>query len=117
MADDNTLYFLTEERKTKEDYEFVKQGKAGNPELWEWNYLLSHRRKADAEFISRLEAGDASVLQEVEDEARKAGLRGTIYVKKNTGGLGRRGKFETKEHWRGKRQAGLRTIAKLKIDD
>lgn len=98
-----TIIIKAIEEKTQKSYQFVRDGKAGNPSLYPKNYPSKHIIVVDSAKLSDLRQEKPDVVEELLQECRNRGISGEIIVQYAAGGLGRKRENETRESYRARR--------------
>ena len=111
-----TLLVAKIEPKTERSYDFVREGRAGNPtSIHNKNYVISLSLKRPQAIIDAIERGDADEIQVLRSELYEAGIHGEVIIKKPLGGPGIRRRGETKAQWLAKRKSGMPEIARFEV--
>ena len=107
-------------RKTPQSYDKIRRGnergKPGNPSSpHEFNYAITDTFKTDFATLGRIKAGNHVELAKIRSRLREKGEKGVFILEQPLGGPGRRGTYETREEWLGKRKSGMVEIARIKV--
>jgi hypothetical protein len=100
------------EKKKPNDYE----KKYCHVRMHSKNYAIREVFKVENGFYSRLEAHDPKAMEEMEEKLREKGLEGEIILQRALGGLGRKGRWETRGAWLSKRKAGMPEVMRFTLE-
>jgi hypothetical protein len=107
-----TLLICQVQSKKPEDYE----KKYCHRQMHGKNYAIRDTMVVDKATCERLENGDLGEIGKLKEKVKDEGIEGEIIIQRALGGLGKRGKWESKGSWHGKRKAGMPEIARFVVD-
>jgi hypothetical protein len=110
------LMIVVVEDKTAKSYQFVDEGRAGNPTLHPKNYVVKTTLHVETAKLVALKAEKEQDVEELKEELRNQGIRGDVMVKYGTGKPGRPRADETREAYLGRSQErGMPAILRFRL--